>query len=173
MRPLPILALVLLAGCASFIPATVARLAAMSPLEADPADIAVAVDLPEGLDLTADGVTLTFEATNDATGESFREELPLEQRGDVTTVVSVPAADQPRLRAFQARARDWENTVGASGSISVVILPCLAGDGPAADATVDISVRLAADGPFLPLVRGGALSEVADVAEIAQLPACP
>jgi hypothetical protein len=46
MRPLAPLSLALLAGCSAVVPTTAARLAGVSPLEADPAGFEIALDLP-------------------------------------------------------------------------------------------------------------------------------
>ena len=59
----------LLAACASISPLTTARLAAMDPLTADPAELAVAVVLPAGLAVGAKGVTLDLTAARGDEGQ--------------------------------------------------------------------------------------------------------
>ena len=60
----------MMAGCSALVPSGVARLSAISPLEADPDAIAVALVLPEGVDLVPGSARLAIEAVREDTGEA-------------------------------------------------------------------------------------------------------
>ena len=165
----PALAL-LLAGCASVDPVTLVRLSALDPLTADPAGFEVALALPEGLGIAR--ADLRLEAVRG--GESAAGSYPLEEVPGAPPVWRVRPEALARLRADQARIAAWEaeDPEATSGSLSVDIGPCRIGAGPAPEATVDISIRVAPGGPMMPLVRGGPISEAADAQTVAQLPPC-
>ncbi|NJM82897.1 MAG: hypothetical protein HC844_10730 [Tabrizicola sp.] len=80
MRSALLLALVLPA-CASLVPSTVTRLAALDPLSADPGDIAVSIILPPGLAVTPGSARLELAAT----------------RGDKTISGSYALMDRPAI----------------------------------------------------------------------------
>jgi hypothetical protein len=63
-----LLSLALLSACTSLVPSGVARLSGLSPLDADPAQFAVALVLPEGLSLAPGSARLSISATRDARG---------------------------------------------------------------------------------------------------------
>lgn len=163
------------AGCGSVVPSTVARLAGLSPLDADPAGFEVGLVLPDGVGIMPNSATLGFEARRSDTGESRSETFVLERiDGDVPRW-RVAREDLPAMRAFQAQAGAWEaeDPVASSGSISAWLMPCTQGDGPAPDADVSILLRLGEGAPLLPLVRNAPLADFSDAEDIAALPACP
>ena len=173
MRPAPALcAVALLAACASLNPVTLARLALLDPLTADPAGFEVALDLPSGLGLHPDGAHLVFRAQR--AGVVSEARYPLELRPGQPPLWRIAPESLPALRQQQAIIAAWEaaDPDGTSGSLSIDLAPCRTGAGPAPDATVDVSLRIEPGGALLPLVRGGAIAEVADADTVAQLPAC-
>lgn len=176
----------LLAACGSLVPSTVARLSQLSPMEADPADIEVAVAFPPGLDVQAGGAVLVLTATRTDTGQTSggryvldrREGVPAEvpaDPGGQVAVFRVAPRDLPALSAQQALIRTWEaeNDPATSGSLSVSLAGCARGEGPAPDADGAVWMRVEAGGGFLPLVRPTAIAAILDGATIAALPACP
>lgn len=176
MRALP-LALLLLAGCGSVVPTTLARLSALSPLEADPADIAVSLQLPAGLGVKPGSAKISVQAERSDTNESFSEGFVLARStgSDGSTVYQVAASDHARFKALQDKAQSWEaeNSKATSGSLSVGLEGCTIGPGPSDDATLSVSIRTEADGTFLPLIRDAALDKVLDKTEAAQMGPCP
>ncbi|MEM9343046.1 MAG: hypothetical protein AAGA87_08380 [Pseudomonadota bacterium] len=166
MRPL-FLAL-LLSGCSSIVPGTVARLATYDPLTADPAGFAVVVDLPEGLGLTTENwLSLTAARGDETVGDRFR----LVRDGEVWRI---DPARLDALRALQAQAREWESEDpdGTSGSLGVSVEGCRVGDGPAEDATLTVHLRTEANAPLRPLLRNASVEDILAAAGVDILPPC-
>ena len=172
MRPL--ILLTLLAGCSSLVPSTVAQLAGLSPLTADPAGFEVALDLPPGIDVVPDSALLVLAASQSETGAAFEAPFVLQRRDGPVQLWRVNPDDLDELRTLQARAAEWEaeDPDASSGSLSVGLEPCRIGDGPAPDAAVSISLRVQPGGPLLPLVRNAPISDFADDATINELDPC-
>ncbi|GAB1479066.1 hypothetical protein MASR2M74_16250 [Paracoccaceae bacterium] len=156
-RLIPVL---LLAACAYVSPLTTARLAAMDPLAADPAGLAVAVVLPAGLAVGPDGVTLDLQATQgeEALNGSYRltEAAP-------DPALSVPAgatghlftltpADVTAMRAWQARAAVWQALGSGAVSLGLGLDVCALGAGPPPGAEGAALIRLQNDAPLMPLI---------------------
>jgi hypothetical protein len=161
-----VLCAVILQACSSVILPTVAKLSGLSPLEADPQDFQIAVTLPDGVAIPEGGAKFGFAFARSDTGEAHSESYPLEQREtrDGKTLFRIAPSDIEALRAFQAMAAAWEaeDPRATSGSITMSVVACSVGDGPAPDATFSTAVRISADGLFLPLIRN---ARVADVIE--------
>ncbi len=170
MRPL-ILSALLLSACGSIVPSTLMRLDGVSPTTADPADFAVDLSLPPGLDVQPGTAALTFAVSRSDTNQAVTEHFALEQEGSVFRVTE---ADLQKLRDLQATARQWEaeNDAATQGSLSVTLIPCKQGDGPADDARVDIGMQIKEGGNFLPLVRNGPLSAVATPDQLQNMGMC-
>ncbi len=170
-----ILTALLLSACTSIVPGTVMRLNAISPLEADPADFAVAITLPDGLGITPNSAQLAMEVSRTDTGESRSDVFILERLQGDPVIYQIAPDDHADLRALQAISLQWqeENDDATSGSIGVTLAPCKIGNGPAADARVSVAIRTAQDGAFLPLIRNGPVSAVADPDQIHDMGACP
>lgn len=161
----------ILAGCSSLVPTTAMRLGGLSPLTADPAEIAVRLVLPEGVDVLEGSARLIYQVGRPALGQIEAEVVTLARAGDV---FAIAADDLGRLRALQARARDWkaQDPSGTKGALSVSLTPCTQGAGPVADATVDVFLRITAEGAFLPLLRNAPLNAVAPIDQIGAWVAC-
>ena len=174
----PALALVpalALGACANLVPTTVARLAALSPLNADPEGFEVALDLPDGAGVMPGSAVLTIEASRSGTGEGFEESYVLEGVPGDPPVWRIARADLPALRAAQARALAWEmeDPIASSGALGVFLVPCREGDGPGQDAVLSILLRSEVGGPFRPLVRDARIADFAGEDDLAALPDCP
>ena len=173
-----LLALAALAGCASFNPITLARLAMLDPLSVDPGDIAVSLDLPEGLGILPGGAVLEMGIANKVSGESQHDQFTLAQSGTDGGVFRVGEADLERMRAWQALARDWKAQYGddAEGSLSLWLEICRAGRGPARGARVSAQISLDGGGAFLPLMPPTPVEAIAarpGAPDVARLPQCP
>jgi hypothetical protein len=153
-------ALCALTACGYVSPMTVAHLNALSPLEADPADIAVALTLPEGIGLAEEGAVFSVEASRKDTGEalSYRAKLAEESRGDIR-ILRIPKADHATLRDAQATVTAWkaERPSRGSGSFSVEATFCKTDPEIDPDATFSIAIQTEAGGAFLPLVSNAPL----------------
>ncbi|MEJ6404108.1 hypothetical protein [Yoonia sp. 2307UL14-13] len=163
---------ILLSGCTSIVPMTAMRLSGLSPTTADPADFAVDLTLPAGIDVSPGAARLLFSTTRTDTDETASGAFALLRDG---SVFRVDPADHDALRALQATARDWdaENPDATEGSMLINVAPCRVGAGPAADATVSVAIQMEQDGAFLPLVRNGPLSAVASEEQLREMPDCP
>ena len=169
-----LLALLLLSACGYTQPSTVAGLAALSPLEVDPAGLAVALQLPAGLAVPKDGAKLTVGATRGDTGETRKLTLTLQARpgaaegipavaGEAVTVYRLTDADVARLRALQAEVAGWQaETPDAKGrgELGLGLAACTTGGKLPADARGAAYVQMRPDGGFLPLVPDAALRDV-------------
>jgi hypothetical protein len=166
---------ILVAGCSSLVPATVVRLAALSPMNADPGQFEVALDLPDGVGIVPGSAVLSFEARERPDAPPQVGAVVLQRLERMPPVWRIHPSDLEDMRAFQAQALAWEmaDPVAASGSLSVYLEPCRSGGGPAPDARLSILLRTEVDGPFRPLVRDARLRDFAEDGAIASLPECP
>lgn len=155
-----------LAACTSVDPITLLKLSTLSPLEADPSDIAVNVQLPDGLQIRPETAILSVSATrNDLKSEGMYV-LATADGSDGTTY-SVAIDDRARLKAQQALILGWkEEEPDTSGSISVGLEGCSVGTGPATNATISIQIRTEAQGPYLPLLNAMPIADVLDANEL-------
>jgi len=172
MRFLSIPALLLTAGCLSVNPGTLAKVAALSPLTADPALMGVEVDLPEGLVVQKDTAIMTFFSARSDTGEAVNEDFVLEVVNG--SQYRFAPSDLDRLRTTQTKVRRWEAEAprANSGGLSIRIGPCVVGDGPAENARGSIRIRLDESGNFYPLITNGSLSKVLGDDDLSKIPDC-
>lgn len=171
MRP-EILTVLLLSACTSVVPLTAMRLSGLSPTTADPADFAVDLTLPAGIDVSPGTATMLFLTTRTDTGQTDAATFTLLRDGSVFTV---DPADYAEMRAAQATARQWkaENGDAVEGSLGISLSPCRIGEGPTDDATVSVAIQMEQGGAFLPLVRNGPLSAVTSEELLRDMPNCP
>ncbi len=171
MRTL-LLSALLMSACTSIVPSTVMRLDDVSPTTADPAGFGVDLSLPAGLDVVPGSAMLTFAVRRSDTDQTVSGRFALVRAANVYRMAP---ADLSKLRDLQAIARQWkaQNDRATEGSISINLIPCTQGDGPDADARVNIGLQMTETGRFLPLVRNGRLSAVATPADIKNMAACP
>ncbi|MEL6838862.1 MAG: hypothetical protein AAFP85_06185 [Pseudomonadota bacterium] len=160
-----------LSACTSIVPTTAMRLSNLSPTTANPADIAVDLTLPTGIDVSPGSARMLFSMIRTDTGETAEGAFTLDRDGSVFTI---NPADYAALRALQATARQWkaENADAATGSLSISLSPCRLGAGPDDEARVGVAIQMKQDGAFLPLVRDGPLSAVTSEAQLRDMPDC-
>ena len=158
-------------ACSTVVPATLYQMRGLDPLTADPADIALRVDLPEGLGLLPGSGTLELRAM-DTDGAVWFGRFPITMVGDVLQVAPEVHAD---LRALQAeiRARKAEDPDSISGSLGVDFEPCSDTADIPETARVSVDIRLAADAAFLPLLRDAPLADALEMAALEELTLCP
>jgi len=170
MKDILLTASICLGACSTIVPGTVLQLQRLDPLTADPADIALQVDLPDSVGLLPEAGTLDLRATlrdGSVVGDSF----PIEMRGDILRVAPSSHAD---LRAVQADISTWKaaDPDGTSGSLSVDLSPCLKTPDLPEDARVSVAIRVSQDGPFLPLVRQAPLRDAMEGRAITDVTPC-
>lgn len=174
------LSVLVLAGC-SYVPAaTVARLAALDPLAADPAQIELAVVMPPGMDPLPGTATMTLHV--EAAGQTRDAEFALEERalpqgvpvpaGAHAKAYGLNAADVARMRALQAEIAAAPEAGDGRAALGVGLGGCKQGAGPAPDAEGAVYVRLAADGSFLPLLGPAPLTAMLGRQAVAGLAPC-
>lgn len=177
MRYMTILLLVTLAACGSVVPRTAAQLQGFSPLTVDPASLAAAIRMSDGLAIRPGGATLTFGAERKDTGETRMETYVLERTRDAEgrEVFALSAADVDAFKAQQARIAAWKAQAPEAtlGTFSVQAAPCPVGDGPATGATVSVDIRTDAEGGFVPLVVDAPVAGLLEPARSAPNAHCP
>ncbi|MEL7180264.1 MAG: hypothetical protein AAFN63_10565 [Pseudomonadota bacterium] len=169
---LALLSALALTACTSIVPVTAMRLSGLSPTTADPADLAIDLKLPAGIDVSPGGAKMIFTVSRVDLGDTRNGQFALQRNG---SVFMVNPADYAALRGLQAQARTWqaENDDATKGSLSINVSPCRIGDGPTNDARVDVAIRMQQDGAFLPLVQAGPLSAVTSPQQLRDMPDCP
>lgn len=165
-----------LCACSSLSPIAMVRLAALSPLEANPADIAVALSLPDGITLPSGSAAIALSAKQTDLGETSDERYVLGAQPDASgsTVYAIAMEDFPRFRQQRALISGWEeaNSNATQGSFSVSLTGCRTGDGPQPDGVVTVSMRTSPDGAFFPVIRNLPWSDVLSETDLSYLPAC-
>ena len=172
MKPLAIASALLLSACGSVVATTAVRLANLSPLTADPADFAVRVTLPEGLDVAHGPAVLVLKAREHPQADPEVGEYKLQRDSNVFRVAP---GDIAAIRALQDKANDWKtaDSEAASGSLGISLLPCRRGDDLNIDARVSVAIQIEQGGVFLPLIRNAPLSNVAEQNDLDALGPCP
>lgn len=186
MRFIPIFSLAVMAACSSLVPATVATISRISPLDADPAAMDIVLVLPKGVQVQHGSAALTLASHRADTNETAAGTFILQQRALVQSGLLIPA--QAQAQAFRlapqdlVRAKTLQNRIADAkakapkdmekSSISVNIVGCTVGDGPARGAVASIYLKARAGGAFLPLVRDASLAQLLGDTVFAALGPC-
>lgn len=172
MRSFLLTAFLTLCACGSVVTTTALQLANLSPLTADPADFAVKITVPTGLDVAPNSATLLFTGQETPDSEPVTGTYILERQGDVFRIAP---SDLALMRAQQAQFNTWEtaDSDAASGSLSVGIQACGDPSALTLDSRVSVAIQITKGGVFLPLIRNAPLSSVVAQEELDALEACP
>ncbi|MCB6179347.1 hypothetical protein LHP98_14580 [Rhodobacter sp. Har01] len=179
MRLAAPLSLLVLGACGALVPTTAARLAALDPLTADPAQIEVALVLPAGLQATPGTAVLDLTAMRG--GQRLAERFTLSPRpapgvgapqGATVAGFGLAGADLQRLRDTQAVLAAWKGEGPASASLSVGIGGCTVDGGPAPEAEGAVLIRLSPAEAFRPLLGPAPLSGLLGPEALASLSPC-
>jgi hypothetical protein len=136
--------------------------AGTSPLDADPAGLRAAVELPDGVAVPDSGAQLRMMASRADLGEAVEGVFALTSASHGTReVFRVADADIAEARRLQAQIRGWEQSApeATSGTYSVSLAACRIGTGPAPDATISVWMSPVADAPLVPLGQDVPVSE--------------
>jgi hypothetical protein len=174
-----------LAGCASVVPSTMARLQTLSPAEADPAGLSVAVVSPVGLRPIPGSGRLILTARRTDTGVQDAADLILKEMagdagafgaaaGERVTYYRLADADVPVMRALQDKLAAWKADApdATEGSLSVGVGACAEEDGPSPDAAGSVFVRVRADDGWLPLIEKAPLASLIGADRFAAIGPC-
>ena len=181
-----VLCALFLSACGTLVPSTAARLAAFSPLEANPSDIAVALILPQELRVREDGAKLELIAQRSDTGEEFKGAYTLAETpanaadfgADAAAnarFYAIRPADADEMRKAQDKVKAWKAaglSSKGSGSIGIGLDACTTGAAPAPDARVSAYIRTAPGAAFLPLIEKAQLIQLLGAELLAQLKPC-
>lgn len=148
----------LLSACFQANPVTMARLATLSPLTADPGDLAVIMELPDWATVAPGSARLSIYSTRSDTGQSLNQEFILSATPTASggERYAVADTDLDRLRSAQETARQWEaeapraNSGGFSASFAACIKP---GETANPDDTYSLLIEVDPDTPPLSLVK--------------------
>lgn len=157
------LCLTLLSACSGLSPVALAKLSQLDPITVDPAQIAVRLDLPDGLAVPPGGATLVLRSARSDTGQSTEARLNLAETGGIWALTP---QDAVRLRDVQSRIRQWEAEApeAHSGSFSIGVAGCASGDGPDPAAPIRADLSLDGGASFLPILRGVTVQDALDAA---------
>lgn len=193
MRVSPVAALfaaLSISSCSTVPPSSYAKLAALSPLEASPAEIRMAVIAPEKLVIRPGGAVLSI-AWRPASGEPRKQEFSLEVlSGNATAPQLIPRlgpgqhlyvlkltdadalellALQKEVRAAKASGKDGQGNIGAGLRDA-----CWTGRFPtvAEAMPLEAHLRTEAGGDWTTLIKGIDLKDILKSAGMNQLPSC-
>ena len=146
-------------------------LAALDPLTADPAGMAIRLHLPEGVGIDPGTAALRLIAENGA-GERVDERYALRPIEDAWRL---NRTDRARLRTDQARVLGWETADpdGTRGSFAVGLTPCVTADRAPDGATLSADLQIAPDAPFRPLLRDQSIAGMLARAGTDTISPCP
>lgn len=165
-----------LCACGSLSPMAVVQLMTLSPLETDPAHLAVALELPEGVKLPDGAAFIQLSAKQTKTGQTTDRRYPLLARseGGNRTIYQVAPRDLETLRQQQSLILGWgeADKDATQGSFSVGLNGCKTGDGPQPDGVVNIFIRTAPDRAFVPMIKEMPWSEVLEQTKLEDLQSC-
>lgn len=175
-----VLGLLALSACSALVPSNAARLSALDPLTADPAALELVVILPAGLAISPSTAKLELSADRgaDHKGDSFTlADRPVAAGidlppGATARGFSLSDQDVDRMRALQTEIAGWKQEGAAKGSLGLGIGGCAIGEGPAPDATGSVLIKVREDGPFLPLIVDGRLSDLLGPEVLAAIKPC-
>lgn len=141
-------------------------LAQASPLTSDPAGFRAVVELPDGVAIPENGVTVHLGAARTDTKETVGGTFTLSNRGSARyRLFRMEDADAEQFRRLQSQIADWkwEAEDATSGTFSVAATVCTIGEGPAPDARYSVNFSTQADAPLVPLIRDAPVSEIIKV----------
>jgi hypothetical protein len=158
-----------LVACASVNPIGLAKLAALDPLSADPAQIKVAARLPEALKLRTGDLIMVIK-TNDLEDankidQTFYLEVNDAKAGDAGVIIPedyerlqtarIAPQDIDRLRAAQAKAKALKAMGGSKGTGSMTVAikgGCKASEPANAPLTMNLYMTTESAGDWFPVV---------------------
>jgi hypothetical protein len=145
-------------------------------METDPAQLAVALELPEGVTLPEGAAFIAISATQSKLGKTSDRKYFLKKHpaGEGRSIYKIAQSDLPIIRRQQALISGWEDADpdASSGSFSVGLNGCRTGDGPQPNGIVNISLQTSPDGAFVPLIRNMPWSQVVEETDLPELPHC-
>lgn len=177
-----------LSACASVSPAAMARLAALDPLAADPAQISVAARLPQALKLRTGDLVMIVRSNGsaaDSINETFKLEVADAKPGDAGVIIPedgehlqvarVAESDLDRLRLTQAKARAIKAAGGSRGKGSMTVGAqggCKTGEPQSGVPLLNIYMQTERQGDWFPVVGNLDIAKALGADMMAKIPAC-
>lgn len=161
--------LVALAGCLTTPPSSVVKLARLSPLDADPSAVRLAVRLPEAL-VVRDGdirLRIGFDGGSETTrlveeyaavitdGSGGMPGIAIDESdGTHVFVAALTEEDAAALAETQKRIRAWR-TAGIEGEGQLAVMATACADGPVPEGPIPLTtwMRTSPDEPFFIVAR--------------------
>lgn len=165
-----------LTACTYANPVSLARIMTMNPLTANPSDIAVFFDVPDGYGVMPGTAVFSVTGTKNKGGPEEKHDFILVKAPHPKLHgFSLSAADQQRLIALQTKFRAWkaDPALDAGGSMSVYGTPCKKSEFVTLGGALSIFIRLKAGQDPLPLVRNAPLASFAEQEDLDKTPLCP
>lgn len=183
-------ALSCLSACTTVPPSSLARLAALSPLEANPDTIRVAVIAPENLIMKPGDAVLSM-AWFPEIGEPYRGEYPLDilsgnatapqllsrlNSGQRMYVLRLTGPDAEALFNLQRQVNSARlRNIKGRGSVSLAFRnACWNGNFPVSNEPMPIAafIRLSSGDEYLPLLEGLDIKDILKIGHLTALPNC-
>lgn len=183
-------ALAALAGCLSTPPSTLVKLARLSPLESDPAQMRIAVHAPPSIQVRTGDIKLAMRFDGPSPETSLiAETQPIieEQTGAVPGIddgtaddrrlylAALSREDAQRIAAVQRRIKQLRaDGVKGTGSLSVTATGCAQGPVPDGPVLITTYLQTAVQEDFFILNRGVDLRTtlISEADDLAQIPPC-
>lgn len=154
--------LLTLGACAYISPPTVLSLSRLSPLEVDPSEIAVQIELPEGLAINQGSAKLTFALFDGGENALMHDEFTLvstaNQGKEEFRIAQKDLDDVRRLQANALRLED-NTSEDVSGSIGVHLGVCKTKDIGEKE-SVSVFIQTQHNAPFKPLLKNAPISAI-------------
>ncbi|MEM1361073.1 MAG: hypothetical protein AAGF94_05085, partial [Pseudomonadota bacterium] len=166
----------LCSACAIVDPVGVKALRSLSPIATDPAEFTLALDLPDGVGVTAERASLILSAHRDDTGQTAEIQVALRRTTDPEQgeLFQIAPENRARFRAAQAKILQWkaEAPNETKGSLSLAIAPCKHDAGPARVAVMSAAIQTERDAPFVPLIADLPVDQISDRVDLENWPQC-
>lgn len=173
-------------------PSSLVKLARLSPLEADPHSIRLAVRAPQDLNVRDGDITLTIAFNGETAQSSILEQFKADivrsrsassypglekegRAGEALTVAALTPEDATRMREIQNKIKLWRAAgIKGSGSFSVAATGCLLKQMSDEEMLLTIWLQTARDEPFFMITRNADIGKALDSQgkSVSQIAAC-
>ena len=165
-----------LPACSYLNMTTANELRELDPMQSDPGQYHVTIDMPEDFGLRPGSAVLTMTGERADTGQTISGSFNLAQAetADGQTQLKIAQADLARFRGLQSEMKAWKEEIGdeAKGSFGFDMTPCRKVAVPQTDGDVSVQVVLEPGAAPLPLLQNVPVFRILDGRDPADLPQC-